>query len=836
MNDVDEIALPGGEFELWPWACLRAAGFPASRALDLASTDAMAAADAVLAAEDAVAEHRRSAKVAIAAARATATTDASVRLAKAVKAIAKNAAPPETGTAADDALTRLREACEKRDAAVAFYEKTFGRERRRVFMAAQAIASDPRFREAVTWQNRAALESGVDRLLDADPAAIRSNDRRHEALVASQFFRYTTKNDTIGFFGPVGFARLDPKSPTITVAPGPGLLAHRRVYFEQWPIDALASLLTNDERFLVWQPPRRYGFLRIEDGVVQSPVHGRLSLSPASQEALLACDGARSALDIAKDLASTRRDLFADEAAVIATLRELREKKLVSWTYESTTTIRPELELRSRIAKIGDDGLRSEALRPLETLEAARSAVADAAGDAVRLGRALGDLDKTFTVLTGAAPTRNAGLMYAGRGLVFEDCRRDLDVVIGSRILEDIGPALSLVLASARWLTVAVADAYSAAFRSLYESLAKRAGSSVVSFADFYYRAQRLLHGTKDRPVDGPTAELRRRWSTVLRIDEGASRQTFDSAALRAAVAEAFPARGPGWQLAKHHSPDVMICASSPEAIARGEYVAVLGEIHASLNTLEASLWREHHPRPHDLDALLAGDLAEPRVLSVDSKDSTRTSSRGRRIGLPTDYEIETGFAVSDLPNERVLRLGELMLEDIDGALVVRARNGETRFDLLELMGEPLTLTTINAFDVLPELAHGPRVSIDRLVVRRERWTLSAAEIEFAKIDSELDRFLEARRWARSRGLPRQVFLKSSLEVKPVYLDFASPISIKLAAKIIRHAAEHVGGASLTLAEMLPTIEETWLPDAEGNRYACEVRFAAVDTARRNPT
>jgi hypothetical protein len=150
-------------------------------------------------------------------------------------------------------------------------------------------------------------------------------------------------------------------------------------------------------------------------------------------------------------------------------------------------------------------------------------------------------------------------------------------------------------------------------------------------------------------------------------------------------------------------------------------------------------------------------------------------------------------------------------------------------------MGEPLTLATVNAFDVLPEMAHGPRVSIDRLVVGRERWRLSAAQLEFARIESESERFLAARRWAKARGLPRQVFLKSSLEVKPIYLDFASPISIKLASKIIRHAAEHVGAeASLTASEMLPTIEETWLPDAEGNRYACELRFAAVDPRSRS--
>jgi len=831
--EMDAIALPGGGgFELWRWVCLRGAGFPAAGALDLAADDSAAAADDVLAADEVIATCEKAAKAAIAAAFDGATPESIPLLRKALKKVGRGAVPPVTGTTADDALAKLREAHAQKSAALASYEIVFAGARRRVFTAAQRIAADPRFREAVAWQNRAAIESALDRLTSADPAAPRSKERQHEVLVASQFWRYTTKNDTIGFFGPVGWARLDPAAPRITVVPGEQLLAARHVYFEQWPIDVLASRLSADERMIVWQRPWRFGFVRLTEAGAESPLSGRVPLSPASQAVLSACDAERSAARIARELVAARPDLFADEPAVLSTLRELRDKKLIGWTFETRTGLFPEAALRRRIEWIGDDALRAEALRPLETLEAARQRVADAAGDAQRVNDALAVLETTFTTLTGAPASRHAGLTYAGRGLVFEDCRRDLDVVLGPKLLEEIGPALSLVLQSSRWLTVAVADAYRKAFRVLYTSLAARARGPVVQLADFWFRSQRLFHGKTQRPIDDVMAELHRRWGGILGVEPASRRRDFTSATLKAAVAEAFPADRPGWEAAKHHSPDLMICASSVDELARGEYLAVLGEVHVAANTLDGAFWRAQHPRPGDVEALFAADLREPRVLPIESKGALRATGRGESVHLSNDYDLEVGFETSELPRDHALRLADLFLEDVGGSLIVRDKSGRTRFDLVELMGTQLSVATVNAFDVLPPTDPGPRVTIDRLVVRRERWKLSAAELAFAHIESEPDRFLAARRWAQGRGLPRHVFLKSSLEVKPVFVDFASPVSIKIVSRLVRHVAEEGGDdASLSASEMLPTIGETWLPDARGERYACELRLVAVDTA-----
>jgi hypothetical protein len=123
-----------------------------------------------------------------------------------------------------------------------------------------------------------------------------------------------------------------------------------------------------------------------------------------------------------------------------------------------------------------------------------------------------------------------------------------------------------------------------------------------------------------------------------------------------------------------------------------------------------------------------------------------------------------------------------------------------------------------------------PRVAIDRLVVARESWTFVPSELTFASEATAPERFLAARRWAIAAGLPRFVFAKSAVELKPFYLDLESPPLVELFSKVVRKSKEHVAGETpVGLSEMLPGPEELWLEDASGDRYTCELRCFAVD-------
>jgi len=100
----------------------------------------------------------------------------------------------------------------------------------------------------------------------------------------------------------------------------------------------------------------------------------------------------------------------------------------------------------------------------------------------------------------------------------------------------------------------------------------------------------------------------------------------------------------------------------------------------------------------------------------------------------------------------------------------------------------------------------------------------------FAFEKDEAYRFLEARRWSALHCMPRFIFIKSPVEMKPLFVDLDSPVLVNLFAKMVRQASAKAPPDELiAVTEMLPRPDQAWLPDAEGNRYTSELRMVAVD-------
>jgi hypothetical protein len=129
-----------------------------------------------------------------------------------------------------------------------------------------------------------------------------------------------------------------------------------------------------------------------------------------------------------------------------------------------------------------------------------------------------------------------------------------------------------------------------------------------------------------------------------------------------------------------------------------------------------------------------------------------------------------------------------------------------------------------------------PRVTLDDLVLSRETWRFAATEAAFASTTDESTRYLQARAWAADLGLPRHVFCRFTGERKPIYADLTSLASIDLISRSLRRARRSAGAdATVTVTEMLPAPDQTWLTDVHGQRYTAELRMVAVDqTAGHN--
>jgi hypothetical protein len=700
----------------------------------------------------------------------------------------------------------------------------------RLSRAIAAIHADPVFQEALTWQNPGLAQFLHDHGISRG-AARRTKDRKRELVVASYLQRYCLKNDTIGFFGPDGWARVDPGTAGLVVVPGEQLAARRTTYFEVWAIDKVAAAIAGQGRVQGWLRPRRTRSVFLAGNVLHRPHRGPVTLTDAELRVLLACDGRRTISDV---LDSAGGPGASAASAVLARLAELGALRL---DLEGPAHAWPERLLREKLELIADPAVRAAALEPVDQLVRARDAVAATAGDPAGLARALAGLAETFEQVTGAAPTRRAGENYAGRTLVYQDAVRDVRVELGAAVTRALAGPLSLVLDSARWLVNDITDKYRVLFGELVDRESARAGGGPVPLQRLLTRAAPYLYTHGRRGVgelaEASVAELQRRWAQVLGPPSSPSRHQVSADAIATRAAECFPARPVTWSGARQHSPDIMIAAASPGEVERGNFLLVLGEIHLASNTLASRSFIEQHPDPARLIAAEQADRGPQRIVPIPAKDHPNVTSRtSPPSALLGPGELYWSSAITDSldPDESSLVLpGAAMTVTRRGEnLVVQVMPSGTELDFFEVIADTMTDMISDAFQPAAPAAHRPRITIDRFVLSREQWVFQVADSGWAFAKDEQDRYYLARRWRQDHQLPERVFYRVPVELKPTAADFRSIVLVNLLAKHIRqtHAAGH---SEFTVTEMLPDLGQLWLTDRQSRHYSSELRFIAYD-------
>ncbi len=749
------------------------------------------------------------------------------------------------GATGDEALVTLR----------GEYDIAYAKAERTLSAALHATAADSRFRRAVSWQNRTALGTGIDALLRRDPQTVARTGRyrKYETLVASYLQRYTAKNDTIGFFGPVGWVDIRPDGPPIDHRPKPGgLVAHRTLYLEDWAVRLLAETLSPGLE--PWLVPRRMPLTRVRTGVggafLELPFAPPIQLSALAVKVLGEIDGARTAREIVRRLRAvpTGSDVLvgdglaeqiaeqAADQAVWQALADLRDQAAISWQLDiAADDIQARRTLRARLQTVTDPALREPALATLSELDEAAEnldAVAIRA-DPDELLVALDRLDTTFTRLTGAAPTRRAGKIYAGRTLAFEESLRADDLTFGASLFESLAEPLSLILTAARWFTAAGAALFERACRTAYRDRAEATGNPVVALAEFWLDINNFLFDELS-PVIAPIRKaIRDRWAQVLTIPAGARRVQLSSADLRDAVDRVFAIGKPGWPTGAQHSPDLMIAAANADAIRNGDFQWVLGEIHPGLNTLRYATWVAEHPEADDVRRAMHADLGESVIWTGATASYGATPARlSNALIDPSDRHLIFAADSAGYHPDRSMFLADFDIEEVEGRLRVTSRVTGAQLSLAELLGDPLSADLSQEFGIVPASPHTPRITIDNLVVQRETWRFPASDLAFTTIIDEKVRYLAARAWIRSHDLPRYVFLRTKGEAKPVFIDLTSLSSIELLSRAVRRARAGAGdSASVAISEMMPSPDQLWLTDAEGRKYTSELRICAADQA-----
>ena len=702
------------------------------------------------------------------------------------------------------------------------YEQAAGR----LSGAVARTYADAGFREALTWQNPGLAQFLHDH--DGGPgAARRSKQRQRELVIANYLQRYCLKNDTIGFFGPVGWASADPGVAGLVVVPGERLLARRSTYFEVWAIDKVAAEIARAGRASGWLVPRRTRSVFLDADVLYRPHRKPVTLTGAELRVLLACDGRRTISQV------LRFTGLPDAGTVLTRLTELEALRL---DLEGPVDAWPERGLRDKLELIADPDARAAALEPVDRLVRARDAVAATAGDPDRLRHALADLAGTFEEVTGAASTRKAGQNYAGRTLVYQDTVRDVRVELGQAVTGALAAPLGLVLDSSRWLVNDITDRYRALFTDLHDRETTRAGGKPVPFPRLLTVASPYLYtqGSRGELVAASVAELQRRWREVLGPAQSPGRHQVSAEEISTRAAACFPPRPAAWNGARQRSPDIMIAAAAPEDVQRGDFLLVLGEIHLATNTLDQRLFVQQHPDPARLVAAEQADRGPQRMVPIESKDhptvTSRTSPPTALLGPGQCYWSAAVIDCIEPPESGIVLPGAAMtVVRRGGDLVVQVMPDGTELDFFEVIGDLMSGVVVDAFKPVAPAAHKPRITIDKLVMSREQWTFQVADSRWAFAKDEQERYRLARRWRRDHQLPERVFYRVPVELKPAAADFSSIVLLNLFAKQIRQT-EAAGHAEYSVTEMLPDLDQLWLTDREGRRYSSELRIVAYDS------
>lgn len=705
------------------------------------------------------------------------------------------------------------------------FEQEFSKAENRMTTALRTVASDPRFREAVAWQNPRLIPQCLDKTVAGERRNVRG--RNHQATIAGYIQRYSLKNDTIGFFGPVGWGEwVDTPGGLCKSASDPQQHRSRTLYHEYWAIDTVAKALTASPECRPHAVPRQAPEVSRQGRIIRDARQRIIVLTPDQQLLLDAADGERTISDIAAGLAWDSPRL-SDPETCWRLLDDMAEAGVVAFDWAGPVEAHPEARLRSRLRMIPDQDLRDALVAQLDRYLELAEDVASAHGTDGPLVTALDRLGEEFTQLTGHAATRREGQTYAGRTLVYEDVRSDVHIDAGTDLREQIGSVLAAVLDSANWLTDRIASEYTHVYEAIFDRKTQQLATASIPLTALLSAATSHMFISLRRlpgPVLRAQQEFQHRWATVHQAIDGGPdvHLSLAEASQRLTAAFSDRANSAPWPMAYTHTPDLMLAQTGDSSTG---VMGILGEVHVSVNTLESRVFVEQSDAADWMLRASENSVVAPRYYSVLSKQNLGVTSRLSPPSalLSPQYRYWTRHAPCVEVPGPCLPASGLQVRRDDGRLVVIDANGEPFGTLLDVIGENLSAAAANAFSLMPSWHRRPRVRVGDLVLSRRSWRFEASELRWAGQPDERLRFAAARAWRLEQGVPELVFYKTPVDDKPMFADGSSIVLINELAKAIRQSVDEVG--YVTMTEMMPDFDQQWLHDREGRPYTFELRM-----------
>lgn len=691
--------------------------------------------------------------------------------------------------------------------------------------------SSPEAREALFLSNPESLQR-IDALIAtfAQPQVqVDSRTRQRLRLAWNYLQRLCAKNDTCSFFGPITWGQVDrtqDRPLLLQSRPGPWL-AQRESFFEHWVVLRLSQALYADPSLQDALPLRLGQGCHLQGEVLHYPLARHKRLQGSALALLRALAGAPAQGISRAELLDTlqAQGHAADECAAL--LAFFQDKGVT----EAALQIAP--------GQCTGPGALQRLKQGLGTLRAPASVLGRwmALIDALEADRqqfAHGDLDtrrQALDALSGRLSqhgidlSRATGKMYVGRFPLYEDCGRNLSVTLSGGLADELQQSMEPVMQLHHWLAGAAAARLHAHYLALWRQLSGEAGQA-VDFLQFH----QLMHrsSSTEDVIQGLRQGLRAAWQEVLPDSAAAGDeirlQAADLQRLLEALHRQEPAARdfPGFALGVH-SPDFMLAAEDEQALARGDYQWIIGEVHPAVHTLSQPVAQPFCPHQEAIRAEVDALLQPATAVLADSPESYQRSHIDW-LDVESLHQVVLPGSVARVPAERCIPAGrgEVVLAADTGILHFQDRETGFQQDLLTLVPSEMHRACFALAADLLGHALSPRLVLGRLVVKRRSWNVQPEDLPpLAQSSDELQGFLAWRQWARRHGIPRHAFVKLSGEPKPIYVDFANPASIDLLATLCKTPQ------AMRVSEMRPTPQELWLRDGRG-RYCAEFRTSFV--------
>lgn len=759
---IREVVLPDRvlRIQLRPWALLRTPGFSAQLADTAADTQRLAAITRILdseAALDAIAtdfdeavaprldefanrqENRQRTQRAVRHVRRLLTARAELDM---------RATGLLLSAGSDDWARRWTEAVQDYRSLLAPYEATESGALAAARSKVRAAFADERIRHAVFVSNPDFHDHAATVWDRAESS--NASSRRTLATLHRYLRRFSTRCETVSFFGPVQFVALDSAivEPLAIDEPGPERIT---VEASSWLVEALIRHLTAASAPADRSVRRNPLFAELPDGRgLRHVASGRNFRVDAHKLTVWRAADGRTAEEMAHALSWTVDEVLATAGSLGGALSVLAHP-----------TASVELHALTRLSEMTEDPVVAE-------LAAARDRYATTMWPQRR--EMLLDARRLAGELSNGTVRRQEGSHYADREIFHEDRTgpHSEKIRIGGQALEGIADALRSVLSIC-----------------YLGALLRRADARAALRKALQGKATPLAELTSlTLPTEGPAMrDFRDRLESLF---EGSP--NIRSGDLHDALADL-------WSSVPHDAA-ADCCFPSPDLMALGPDLStsswLLAELHDDCSSIYGGLESPLHSEPDRLWNEFSTDVA---ALVGDHAATIVGRRRSAHVTpeLP-GMSIELAGRSSKEQNDIVPIAEVVVVPEGDAVLIHGRRRRLYPGDLNAPLYCALALPAVVPIPI-GSGAHTRRLTIDGTVYQREQWRCYIPESGNA---------LDLHRLRRRLGLPRRVFVRYPTEPKPLYLDFADPMSLREAA---RHA-----GAEVSVTEMLPVPEDLWWP------------------------